>query len=45
MSPYRHGGEMVLNDVAGHMMRTKSIEHDDAGMINGVTVFDNPLLI
>ncbi|XP_059188482.1 glutathione synthetase-like [Centropristis striata] len=41
----RHGGEMILNEAAGHALRTKSIEHNDAGMIDGVTVFDNPLVI
>lgn len=42
---YRHGGEMVLNEVCGDILRTKNIEHNDAGIIGGVTVFDNALLI
>ncbi|XP_035512602.1 glutathione synthetase-like [Morone saxatilis] len=41
----RHGGEMLLNKAVGHILRTKSIEHNDAGIMGGVTVFDNPLLI
>uniref|UniRef100_A0A7N8X551 Glutathione synthetase n=1 Tax=Mastacembelus armatus TaxID=205130 RepID=A0A7N8X551_9TELE len=41
----RHGGEMVLNEVTGHILRTKSIKNNDAGIIGGVTVFDNPLII
>ncbi|XP_071394974.1 glutathione synthetase-like isoform X1 [Centroberyx affinis] len=39
----RHGGEMVLNEAAGHTLRTKSIEHSDGGVCNGVTIFDSPL--
>ncbi|XP_040009735.1 glutathione synthetase-like [Xiphias gladius] len=41
----RHGQEMVLNEAVGHILRTKSVEHNDAGIIGEVTVFDNPLNI
>lgn len=41
---YRHGEEMVLNEVPGHILRTKSIEHNDAGILAGVSVSDNPLI-
>ncbi|XP_074508344.1 glutathione synthetase-like [Sebastes fasciatus] len=41
----RHGGEMVLNEVVGHILRTKDIEHNDAGITAGVCVFDRPLVI
>ncbi|KAE8293108.1 Glutathione synthetase [Larimichthys crocea] len=40
----RHGEEMVLNEVPGHILRTKSIEHNDAGILAGVSVSDNPLI-
>ncbi|XP_050926995.1 glutathione synthetase isoform X2 [Lates calcarifer] len=39
----RRGREMVLNEVAGHVLRTMSI--NDSGIIDRVTVFDNPLII
>lgn len=45
VSPCRHGQEMVLNEAVGHILRTKSVEHNDAGIIGEVTVFDNPLNI
>ena len=45
VSPYRHGGEMVHNEVAGYDMRTKNIEHDGGGIVCGISVFDTPLLI
>ncbi|KAM7410832.1 hypothetical protein PAMA_021001 [Pampus argenteus] len=41
----RHGGEMVLNQVGGHNLRTKNIDHNDAGLLRGVTTFDSPLFI
>ncbi|XP_073326330.1 glutathione synthetase-like [Pagrus major] len=31
----RHEGELVLNEVAGHILRTKSIEQDDEGTVKG----------
>ncbi|XP_058846920.1 glutathione synthetase-like isoform X3 [Acipenser ruthenus] len=40
----RQGKEMVLNDCVGHLLRTKSTEHDDGGVAAGVAVLDNPLL-
>ncbi|XP_047453377.1 glutathione synthetase-like isoform X2 [Mugil cephalus] len=41
----RHEGQMVMNEAVGPILRTKSVEHDDAGLIGGVTVFDTPLII
>ncbi|XP_056241235.1 glutathione synthetase-like [Seriola aureovittata] len=41
----RHGQEMVLSEVAGHTLRSKSAEYDDAGLTRGITTFDNPLII
>lgn len=36
---------MVMNECAGHLLRTKSSEHSDGGVAAGVAVLDNPLLI
>ncbi|XP_070825419.1 glutathione synthetase-like [Chaetodon trifascialis] len=41
----RHGRHMILNEVAGNLLKTKSNEHKDAGIVSGVSVFDTPLLI
>ncbi|XP_041802104.1 glutathione synthetase-like [Chelmon rostratus] len=41
----RRAGEMVLNEVTGHILKTKSIEHNDAGVVRGVSAFDSPFLI
>ncbi|XP_049436905.1 glutathione synthetase-like isoform X3 [Epinephelus fuscoguttatus] len=41
----RHEGEMVLNEAAGHILRTKSTEHSDAGIYSGVTVLDSAFVI
>lgn len=35
---------MVMNECAGHLLRTKSWEHADGGVAAGVAVLDNPLL-
>ena len=43
--PYRQGKDMVMNNCAGHLLRTKSSEHADGGVAAGVAVLDNPLLI
>lgn len=40
----RKGTEMVMNECAGHLLRTKSSEHADGGVAAGVAVLDNPLL-
>lgn len=45
MSPCRHGQEVVFNEAAGHILRTKSSEDNDAGVVKGVTVFDNALIV
>lgn len=45
VSPFRHGGEMDLNEVTGHSMRTKNIKHDDGGVAAGVAVYDSPLIV
>ncbi|XP_034028059.1 glutathione synthetase [Thalassophryne amazonica] len=41
----RNDKEMVMNEVAGHLLRTKSSEHVDGGVAAGVAVLDNPLFI
>ncbi|XP_049920964.1 glutathione synthetase-like [Epinephelus moara] len=41
----RHEGEMVLNEAAGHILRTKSTKHNDGGIYSGVTVLDSPFVI
>ncbi|CAB1335993.1 unnamed protein product, partial [Coregonus sp. 'balchen'] len=41
----RQGQDMVLNECAGHLLRTKSDEHSDGGVAAGVAVLDNPLLV
>ncbi|XP_068453819.1 glutathione synthetase-like [Clinocottus analis] len=41
----RHGKDMVMNECAGHLLRTKSSEHEDGGVAAGVAVLDNPLLV
>lgn len=41
----RQGEDMVMNECAGHLLRTKSCEHSDGGVAAGVAVLDNPLLI
>ncbi|XP_043946110.1 glutathione synthetase [Protopterus annectens] len=41
----RNGKKMVLNECAGHLLRTKSIEHADGGVAAGVAVLDNPYLV
>ncbi|XP_037629295.1 glutathione synthetase-like [Sebastes umbrosus] len=41
----RHGGEMVLNEAVGRILRTKNVEHNDAGGYTGNCVFDSPLVI
>ncbi|XP_060793891.1 glutathione synthetase-like [Neoarius graeffei] len=41
----RRGTEVVMNEYVGHLLRTKSVEHDDGGVVAGVAVLDNPLLI
>ncbi|KAM8862986.1 glutathione synthetase [Spinachia spinachia] len=41
----RHGKDTVMNECAGHLLRTKSSEHSDGGVAAGVAVLDNPLLV
>uniref|UniRef100_A0A8C5G3M8 Glutathione synthetase n=1 Tax=Gouania willdenowi TaxID=441366 RepID=A0A8C5G3M8_GOUWI len=41
----RQGTHMVMNECVGHLLRTKSSEHQDGGVAAGVAVLDNPLLI
>ncbi|XP_066514813.1 glutathione synthetase [Hoplias malabaricus] len=41
----RRGNVMVMNECAGHLLRTKSSEHADGGVAAGVAVLDNPLLV
>uniref|UniRef100_A0A8C2XIF9 Glutathione synthetase n=1 Tax=Cyclopterus lumpus TaxID=8103 RepID=A0A8C2XIF9_CYCLU len=40
-----HGKDVVMNECAGHLLRTKSSEHSDGGVAAGVAVLDNPLLV
>ncbi|RLV83679.1 hypothetical protein DV515_00016418, partial [Chloebia gouldiae] len=41
----RQGQELVLNQAAGHLLRTKAIEHADGGVAAGVAVLDTPYLV
>ncbi|NXA39819.1 GSHB synthetase, partial [Eudromia elegans] len=41
----RQGKEMVMNESAGHLLRTKAIEHADGGVAAGVAVLDTPFLV
>ncbi|KAJ8257844.1 hypothetical protein GJAV_G00190340 [Gymnothorax javanicus] len=41
----RQETDMLLNECAGHLLRTKSAEHPDGGVVAGVAVLDNPLLV
>ncbi|KAM8947804.1 glutathione synthetase [Pelodytes ibericus] len=41
----RQGGDMVLNERVGHLLRTKATEHADGGVAAGVAVLDNPFLV
>lgn len=43
--PRRQGKEMVMNKAAGHLLRTKAIEHADGGVAAGVAVLDTPYLV
>ncbi|XP_012866145.1 PREDICTED: glutathione synthetase [Dipodomys ordii] len=38
----RQGKTLVMNTHAGHLLRTKAIEHADGGVAAGVAVLDNP---
>ncbi|KAF7646409.1 hypothetical protein LDENG_00188230 [Lucifuga dentata] len=41
----RQGKDMVMNEYVGYLMRSKSSEHADGGVMAGVAVLDNPLLV
>lgn len=41
----RRGKEMLLNECAGHLLRTKSIEYADGGVVAGVAFLDSPFLV
>ncbi|OWK50847.1 Glutathione synthetase [Lonchura striata] len=41
----RQGRELVLNQAAGHLLRTKAVEHADGGVAAGVAVLDTPYLV
>ncbi|XP_067163818.1 glutathione synthetase isoform X1 [Apteryx mantelli] len=41
----RQGKEMVMNKSAGHLLRTKAVEHADGGVAAGVAVLDTPYLV
>ncbi|KAG7273993.1 hypothetical protein CRUP_011175 [Coryphaenoides rupestris] len=40
----RKDGEMILNEVAGHMMRTKCAEDSQGGVNRGRAAYDSPIL-
>lgn len=39
------GERELLNDVAGHMLRTKPREADEGGVAAGFAVIDSPYLV
>ncbi|KAG8446242.1 hypothetical protein GDO86_013911 [Hymenochirus boettgeri] len=41
----RHNGRIVANQLVGHLLRTKAIEHEDGGVAAGVAVLDSPYLV
>ncbi|NXK48032.1 GSHB synthetase, partial [Chauna torquata] len=41
----RQGKELVMNEAAGHLLRTKAVEHADGGVVTGVAVLDTPYLV
>ncbi|XP_074013793.1 glutathione synthetase [Numenius arquata] len=41
----RRGKEMVMNEAAGHLLRTKATKHADGGVAAGVAVLDTPFLV
>ncbi|KAF2983391.1 hypothetical protein EK904_003937, partial [Melospiza melodia maxima] len=41
----RQGRELLLNEAAGHLLRTKATEHADGGVAAGVAVLDTPFLV
>ncbi|NWZ24317.1 GSHB synthetase, partial [Asarcornis scutulata] len=41
----RQGKELVMNEAAGHLLRTKAMEHADGGVAAGVAVLDTPYLV
>lgn len=45
LSLCRQGTELVLNEAAGHLLRTKAVEHADGGVAAGVAVLDTPYLV
>ena len=38
-------GTVVLNGVAGHLLRSKDARKDDGGVAAGVALLDSPLLV
>ncbi|XP_053705678.1 glutathione synthetase-like [Synchiropus splendidus] len=40
----RHNTDMVMNQFVGHLLRSKSSEQPDGGVVAGIAVLDNPLL-
>ena len=40
----RHGDEVLLNNEAGHLLRTKAATSDEGGVAAGFAVLDSPLL-
>ncbi|XP_054835144.1 glutathione synthetase isoform X1 [Eublepharis macularius] len=41
----RQGKDLIMNKHAGHLLRTKAVEHADGGVAAGVAVLDTPYVI
>ncbi|XP_078542506.1 glutathione synthetase-like [Lissotriton helveticus] len=41
----RQGRDMILNEQVGHLLRTKSTEFTDGGILAGIHVLDSPYLV
>ncbi|XP_075882750.1 glutathione synthetase-like isoform X1 [Nelusetta ayraudi] len=41
----RHGEETVMNECVGHLLKTRSAQHDEGGISSGAGVSDSPLLV
>jgi glutathione synthetase len=41
----RHNGKEILNEAAGHLLRTKTASSNEGGVAAGFAVLDSPLLI
>ena len=41
----RRGGKVLLNERAGHLLRTKPADADEGGVASGFAVLDSPMLV